>query len=34
MFQLETPNIGIKTLDICSKGHRTEQSSPKVNQGH
>ena len=33
MFQLETPNIRLKHLDICSKGHWGQRSS-KVIQGH
>ena len=33
MFQLETPNIKFKHLDICSKGY-WDQRSPKVIQSH
>ena len=33
MFQLETPNIRFKHLDICSKGY-WGQRSPKVIQSH
>ena len=33
MFQLETPNIILKHLDISSKGY-WGQRSPKVIQGH
>ena len=33
MFHLETPNIILKHLDICSKGY-WGQRSPEVIQGH
>ena len=33
MFQLETPNIRLKHLHICSNGY-WDQRSPKVIQGH
>ena len=33
MFQLETPNIRFKHLDICSNGYGG-QRSPKVIQGY
>ena len=33
MFQVETPNVRIKCMDTCSKGH-WGQWSPEVIQGH
>ena len=33
MFQLETPNLRVEHLRICSKGY-WDQRSPKVIRGH